>query len=142
MSYKSCCVDNVYVLRWERPVVSDLPVAMGEIEVAVRGGAGMLAAVISVVPKDMPTPDAVFRQAASAAMENMARMTDSVIVVIEGRGPQFTVMRAAAAAMATLTRSANRASATASMEDALKRVSRLLPAPVPEVLEHIRAQMN
>ena len=140
MAYKACLVDNVFFCRWIKLDGTEHTFLLYEVERLAKQSGGRLNAMIVVVPENVGMPDEKFRRAGIHSTKAVLNFVDHLIMVIEGRGMKFTVMRAAAAAMATVSGVGARAAAEDTLENAVNRVSGQLSLPVATVLQQATQQ--
>ena len=137
MSFKTSLIETVYFMRWIAPQVTDHALLVRDVERIARSQ-GKLKAVITVVPYDLPVPDEAFRKAGANSTKVVMDWAEAVIVVIEGKGMKYSVMRAFASAMAAVGGTGDRSFAEATVEAALGRIKPQLAMPMPAVLEKLR----
>lgn len=92
MAYTSEVIDSVYVVRWDNPQASDIPMVEREVANAARRATGPLHG-LSIVPATTRPPDDETRSAMGRSMSNLLEHLDTMHVVIEGSGFTHTILR-------------------------------------------------
>ena len=138
MSFKTSTVESIYFIRWTVPQAADHVILMRDLERIARAQ-GKLKAVISVVPQTMAMPDDAFRKAGANSNKQAMEYTERLIAVIEGTGMKYSVMRAAASAMAAMSGTGDRSFADPTVEAALLRCGKL-GLPTETVMEKLRLE--
>jgi hypothetical protein len=101
MSYKSCTIDGLYVLRWQEPDVPDIAAYAGEIA-AAREKQGKLLVGLFIMPPDSGTPSDVFRKEQAKKLPDIMANFTFAVTVFEGTGFMAAMRRSALVAILML----------------------------------------
>jgi hypothetical protein len=95
MSYQSCTLDGIYVLRWGKtPELPDVDKYCEEIASAKKTQGVPLVALI-IMPEDSDAPDGAFRKAQAARLNEIMGNLRYAICVFEGEGFLSSLKRSA-----------------------------------------------
>ena len=92
MAYTSEVIDSVYVVRWENPTATDVPLVEREVANAARRATGKLHG-LSIVPAATRAPDDETRSAMGRSMSTLLEHLETMHVVIEGTGFTQSILR-------------------------------------------------
>ena len=102
MSYKSCALDGVFVVRWGKtPEVPDVPRYCEEIARA-RQEQGKPLVGLFIMPPDSTAPDDVFRKAQARKLPEIMSHLKYAVAVFEGVGFVSSLKRSALAGILLL----------------------------------------
>jgi hypothetical protein len=95
MSYKSCLLPGLFVLRWgAKPEVGDVELYAREIAAAyMRQGQPLVA--LFIMPTDSAAPDEAFRKAQASRLPEIMRSLEYAVAVFEGSGFISSLKRSA-----------------------------------------------
>ncbi len=101
MTYKSCTLDGLYVLRWQMPDVPDVALYEGEIAIA-RQKQGKPLVGLFVMPPDSATPSEPFRKEQANRLPDIMTNLTFAVCVFEGTGFRVALRRSALVAILLL----------------------------------------
>jgi hypothetical protein len=102
MSYKSCLLPGLFVLRWgQRPEVRDVELYANEIAVA-RAKQGQPLVALFIMPTDSAAPDELFRKAQANRLPEIMQSLEYAVAVFEGTGFISSLKRSALVAILLL----------------------------------------
>jgi hypothetical protein len=121
MSFQSCTLGGLYVLRWgAHPEVRDVDVYATEIAEAYASQRTPLVGLF-VMPPDSAPPDEIFRKAQASKLPEIMRHLEFAVAVFEGQGFFSSVKRSALVAILMLASKRHPVYVRATVEDALLR---------------------
>jgi hypothetical protein len=121
MSFKSCALGGLYVLRWGAlPEVRDVNVYATEIAEAYASQRTPLVGLF-VMPPDSAAPDEIFRKAQANKLPEIMKHLEFAVAVFEGQGFISSVKRSALVAILLLASKRYPVYVRATVEDALLR---------------------
>jgi hypothetical protein len=121
MSFKSCALGGLYVLRWGAvPEVRDVAVYAAQIADAYEAQGAPLVGLF-VMPQDSAAPDEVFRKAQANKLPEIMKHLEFAVAVFEGQGFISSVKRSALVAILLLAAKRHPVYVRATVEDALFR---------------------
>lgn len=95
MSYKSCVLPGLYVLRWgTKPEVQDVELYTKEIA-AARAEQGRPMIALFIMPTDSGAPDETFRKAQASRLPDIMQCVEYAVAVFEGSGFISSLKRSA-----------------------------------------------
>jgi hypothetical protein len=128
MSYKSCAIDGLYVLRWGRvPEVPDVTAYTGEIA-AAREKQGKPLIGLFVMPTDSAAPGEAFRKEQAKKLPDIMSNLTFAVAVFEGTGFVSSLKRSALVAILLLAPRRFPVYVRATVSDALLKDP---PRPIP-----------
>ncbi len=102
MSYKSCTLPGLFVLRWgKKPEVPDVDLPAKEIA-AARAKQGQPLVALFIMPTDSAAPDDLFRKAQADRLPEIMQSLDYAVAVFEGSGFISSLKRSALVAILLL----------------------------------------
>lgn len=120
MSYKSCVLNGLFVLRWERPTVGDCTSYCQEIQQASQKQAKPLVGLF-IMPENSTAPDDQFKKEQATLMPKIMQNLTFAIAVFEGTGFAASLKRSALVAILLLTGQRQKIFIRSSVEEALVR---------------------
>jgi hypothetical protein len=94
VSYKSCAIDGLYVLRWQSPEVPDVAAYAGEIAAASSKQGKQLVGLF-IMPEDSDPPGEQFRKEQANKLPEIMTHLTFVVAVFEGTGFMAAMKRSA-----------------------------------------------
>jgi hypothetical protein len=101
VSYRTQLIDNLFFVRWQKPVLEDIDTLIVE-SIAARGKTQLPLVTISMIPEDSAAPDAQFRKRVVEKWDQMVPRGELVHAIIEGDGLKATLHRTILRAMRML----------------------------------------
>jgi hypothetical protein len=102
MSYKSCLLPGLFVLRWgAKPEVRDVELYAREIATA-RAEQGQPLVALFIMPTDSGAPDELFRKAQATRLPEIMQSLEYAVAVFEGSGFISSLKRSALVAILLL----------------------------------------
>lgn len=127
MSYKSCAIDGLYVLRWQVPDVPDVAKYAAEIA-AARAQQGKSLVGLFIMPTESATPSEPFRREQAKKLPDIMANLSFAVSVFEGGGFMAAMRRSALVAILLLSPKRFPVFVRATVKDALVTDP---PQPVP-----------
>lgn len=118
MSYESCALDGVFVVRWGKPQTADVERYANEIA-AARAQQGKPLVGLFIMPPDSTAPDDVFRKAQANKLPEIMANLSYAVAVFEGTGFMSAVKRSALAGVLLLAPKKHSIHVRATVEEAL-----------------------
>jgi len=119
MSYESCALDGVFVVRWgEKPQVPDVSRYAGEIADARRLQGKPLVGLFIMPPNSAP-PDDLFRKAQADKLPDIMNNLSYAVAVFEGTGFVSSLKRSALTAILMLSPRRHSIHVRSTVEEAL-----------------------
>lgn len=118
MSYKSFASDRVFVLRWTKPEMGDLPRISDTLK-GINASTGKKVVYIAITDHD-EAPDSETRKAMASSLAEVLAYCASIHTVLTGTGLKFTAIRTGVAGIFVLQGRKNMHMHN-SFEDALKK---------------------
>jgi hypothetical protein len=119
MSYESCTLDGVIVVRWgKNPQLPDLERYAKEISDA-RAKQGKPLVALFIMPTDSAAPDEIFRKAQAKKLPEIMENLTYAVAVVEGSGFMSSLKRSALTGILLLSPKRHQIHVRSTVEEAL-----------------------
>jgi hypothetical protein len=140
MSYRSCVLNGLFVVRWERPSVGDCARYYQELVQASQTQSKPLVGLF-IMPENSSAPDDHFKKEQAQLMNKIMQNLSFAIAVFEGTGFAASLKRSALVAILLLSGQRQKIYVRSTVEEALVRNP---PGPLGfsanKALDELRAQ--
>lgn len=120
MSYKSCVLNGLFVVRWEKPTVGDCTRYCQELTQASQSQGKPLVGLF-IMPENSSAPDDQFKKEQASLLKKIMPNLTFAIAVFEGSGFAASLKRSALIAILLLSGQRQRIYVRSSVEEALVR---------------------
>jgi hypothetical protein len=120
MSYKSCVLNGLFVVRWERPAVGDPTRYYHELLQASQSQSKPLVGLF-IMPENSSAPDDYFKKEQAALLVKIMANLTFAVAVFEGTGFAASLKRSALVAILLLSGQRQKIYVRSSVEEALVR---------------------
>jgi hypothetical protein len=127
MSYKSCVLNGLFVVRWERPAVGDPTRYYHELLQAAQSQGKPLVGLF-IMPETSSAPDDQFKKEQAALLSKVMQHLTFAVAVFEGTGFAASLKRSALVGILLLSGQRQKVFVRSSVEEALVRDP---PGPMP-----------
>lgn len=137
MSYESCVLSGLFVVRWERPQLGDPTHYCNELSEAARRQGKPLVGLF-IMPASSTAPDDAFKREQARLLPTIMTHLTYAVAVFEGTGFAASLKRSALVAIILLSGQRQRIHVRSSVAEALRKP----PGPLPFDAEQTLAQLQ
>lgn len=139
MSYESCTLNGLFVVRWERPQIGDPTRYCNELSEAARRQGKQLVGLF-IMPAASTAPDDSFKKEQATLLPAIMSNLSYAFAVFEGTGFSASLKRSALVAIIMLSGQRQRIHVRSTITDALRNPPEKLPFDVNQALRELQAR--